>query len=101
MPNTSTHIAQGRLGPSTRRLLRPALIALAILGLPTAAVAAASGGRFAYVDPGAGSFILQAVVATLAGVVVAANAYWSKIKAFLGWSTDDDEDEASANRDDA
>ena len=45
----------------------------------------------AYIDPGSGSFILQALIATLAGTLVAVNMYWQKIKRFLGLSTDDDE----------
>jgi hypothetical protein len=55
------------------------------------------------VDPGAGSFILQAVVATLAGAVVIANSYWRRIKRFLGFAGDERserEDEAAAPRDD-
>lgn len=36
-----------------------------------------------YVDPGAGSFILQALVAMIAGAIVALNAYWTRIKKFF------------------
>ena len=42
------------------------------------------GPRLAYLDPGSGSFILQALVATIAGAIVAINAYWTRIKRFLG-----------------
>jgi hypothetical protein len=50
----------------------------------------------AYIDPGSGSFILQAIIATLAGTLVAVNIYWQKIKRFLGLSRDgDDEQERS------
>ena len=38
----------------------------------------------AYIDPGAGSFIIQALLATIAGAVVAVNAYWKRIRRFLG-----------------
>lgn len=38
----------------------------------------------AYIDPGAGSFVLQAIVATLAGVALAAKAWWKKLRALLG-----------------
>ena len=81
-------------------------LALALgLALPASAAAEAAGGapRLAYVDPGSGSFILQAVVATLAGAVVVANSYWRRIKRFLGLSSaepSDEEDEAVAKRDD-
>ena len=53
-----------------------------------AAMAAPTQARFAYVDPGAGSFLLQALVAMFAGAVVAVNAYWSRIKRFLGLASD-------------
>ncbi len=81
-------------------------LALALaFALPAAATAASSGGapRLGYVDPGSGSFILQALVATLAGAVVVANSYWGRIKRFLGFSSaepSDEEDEAVAPRDD-
>ena len=46
-----------------------------------------------YVDPGAGSFILQALVAALAGAIVALNVYWTKIKKFFrGTPSEPDED---------
>ena len=51
----------------------------------------------AYIDPGSGSFILQALIATLAGALVAVNIYWQKIKRFLGLSSDDDEQDQSGN----
>jgi hypothetical protein len=40
--------------------------------------------RLAYIDPGSGSFILQALIAAVAGAAVAVNAYWEKIKRMLG-----------------
>ena len=43
--------------------------------------------QLAYVDPGTGSFILQALVAALAGIVVTLNVYWSKIKGFMGFGS--------------
>ena len=51
----------------------------------------------AYIDPGSGSFILQALIATLAGTLVAVNIYWQKIKRFLGLSSDDDEQDQSGS----
>ena len=55
-----------------------------------------------YIDPGAGSFVLQALVAAFAGVVVAASAYWSRIKRFLGLGNDgsDSDDEPGDRSDD-
>jgi hypothetical protein len=39
----------------------------------------------AYIDPGSGSFIIQALLAALAGAAVAVNAYWKRIRRFLGF----------------
>ncbi|MBW1688713.1 MAG: hypothetical protein JRS35_27090 [Deltaproteobacteria bacterium] len=50
----------------------------------------------AYIDPGSGSFILQALIATLAGALVAVNIYWQKIKGFLGLSSDDDDEQGQS-----
>lgn len=38
----------------------------------------------AYLDPGSGSFIIQMIIASVAGVAYAMKMYWSKIKAFIG-----------------
>jgi hypothetical protein len=64
-------------------------IATAFAFAPVAAKALAIGepggpAKLAYLDPGTGSFVLQALVAALAGVAVVVNAYWSKIKRLLG-----------------
>ena len=37
---------------------------------------------FAYIDPAAGAFVLQLVVAGIAGVAVTLKIYWSRIS---GW----------------
>jgi hypothetical protein len=50
---------------------------------PALAQAAERGGLLAYLDPGAGSFILQALVAALAGIIVTVNVYWRRIKRFF------------------
>jgi hypothetical protein len=49
--------------------------------------------QLAYIDPGSGSFLVQALVATAAGLAVVLRRYWGSIKSFLGRSTEDDEDE--------
>jgi hypothetical protein len=38
----------------------------------------------AYIDPGSGSFIVQALLAAAAGAAVALHAYWKRIRRFLG-----------------
>jgi hypothetical protein len=37
-----------------------------------------------YLDPGSGSFLIQLVVAALAGAGIAIGANWKKLKRFLG-----------------
>ena len=39
---------------------------------------------FAYIDPGTGSIILQAVIGAILGVAVAAKLFWHRILKFLG-----------------
>ncbi len=52
-----------------------------------------------YLDPGSGSFLLQLLIAGLAGIGIAIGAQWSKIKRFFGRKKntpepeDDDNDE--------
>jgi hypothetical protein len=43
-----------------------------------------AGPRLAYLDPGTGSLILQAVVASVAGAAVAFRSYRQRIAAFFG-----------------
>jgi hypothetical protein len=52
---------------------------------PLAAIAAGQPLeiRVAYLDPGTGSLILQALVAALAGAVVVITSYWQKIRALF------------------
>ena len=38
--------------------------------------------QLAYVDPGTGSFLVQVLIASLAGASVAVHRYWSHVK---GW----------------
>ena len=56
---------------------------------------ASSGPLLAYVDPGAGSFLLQALVAAMAGIIVTVNIYWQKIKTLLGMGSKPDDSDAS------
>jgi hypothetical protein len=53
----------------------------------------------AYLDPGSGSFLIQLIFATIAGLGIVAIASWNKIKGWFGIkskpkSDEDDEDEA-------
>ncbi len=56
--------------------------------------------RVAYLDPGTGSLILQAVVAALAGAAVAIASYRQKIRAFFRRSSRDSEPSDTAPSDD-
>jgi len=39
---------------------------------------------YAYLDPGTGSIILQAVIGVLVGALFAIKIFWGRIKSFLG-----------------
>lgn len=53
--------------------------------------------HFLYLDPGSGSFLIQLLIAGLAGIGIAIAASWSKIKKFFSrkqkHKTDDESDE--------
>lgn len=42
-----------------------------------------SRNAHAYLDAGSGSYVIQVVIASLLGVLVAAKAYWRNIKTFF------------------
>ena len=69
---------------------------------PAAAIAAGQPleVRIAYLDPGTGSLILQALVAAFAGAVVAFSVYWQKIRAFFRRSSRNSEPSDNAPSDD-
>ena len=69
---------------------------------PLAAIAAGQPLeiRIAYLDPGTGSLILQAVVAALAGAAVVIASYRQKIRAFFRRSSRDSEPSDTAPSDD-
>jgi hypothetical protein len=52
-----------------------------------------------YLDPGSGSFLIQLLIATIAGLSIAIGANWSKVKHLLGKkkikveANDEDDDE--------
>ena len=74
-------------------------LVLALVLAPELSAAASSGAaatRAAYVDPGAGSYILQTLVAMLAGTAVAVHLYWTRIKKFFGISGKQRDDEKQA-----
>jgi len=46
-----------------------------------------------YLDPGTGSLILQAIIAAIAGVSVAAKLYWHSFLKILGIKKSNEEEE--------
>ena len=42
-----------------------------------------SGTAFAYLDPGSGGFIIQAILGFLAAIFAYMTFFWNKIKSFL------------------
>jgi hypothetical protein len=62
-----------------RATLRLALLSLSCLVVAT-------GPAHAYLDPGTGSILLQGLIAAIAGGLVAARLYWSKVKHFLSFA---------------
>lgn len=78
------------------------MLALAIVvdGPGAAAYAATHGGtQLAYLDPGTGSMVLQALVAAVAGIAITVNVYWKKITSFFGFSSDGRQDVGSEDDD--
>ena len=59
------------------RRVRASVIVVAAVALVT------PGSAHAYIDPGTGSYIVQAVVAAIAGGLVAIKMYWQRVKGFL------------------
>lgn len=49
--------------------------------------------QHAYLDPGSGSLIIQAVLAAVAGAAVLLRTYWDKVRALFGFSPTSDRDE--------
>jgi len=54
---------------------------------------------YAYIDPGTGSYVVQAIVAAVAGGAMAMRMYWDRVKAFLrGEASENDTEPGSAER---
>ena len=82
--------------------LRPWIILAAVLVPELAAassIATQTPLQLAYIDPGTGSFLVQALVAAIAGIAVTTRMYWQKIRAFLGLEVEGD-DTSDPSRDD-
>ena len=53
---------------------------------------ASAPAAHAYIDPGTGSYVIQLLIAALAGIAVAIKIYWSKIKGFFSRSSGETQD---------
>ncbi len=78
-----------------------AISLLVIAGVASASSPAGNVVEFqlAYIDPGAGSFLVQALVAMVAGIAVTGRVYWSKIKSILGLASAEEDEDAHADDD--
>ena len=47
----------------------------------------------AYIDPGSGSIIIQAIIGAIATVVTTASIYWNKLKNFFNKNKKKDDEE--------
>jgi hypothetical protein len=43
---------------------------------------------YAYIDPGTGSFVVQAVIASVAGAIYVLKTYWARITSFFKKKSD-------------
>ena len=70
-------------------------VVLGLLLIPEWAAASAIESprslTLAYIDPGTGSFLVQALVAAVAGIAVTSRAYWGKIRVFFGGTPSNEE----------
>ncbi len=97
-------------GAGLRSRARAALAFALVMSWSTLGRAALSGSepsgdlQLAYIDPGAGSFLIQALVAAAAGIAVTVRLYWSRIRRLFGLgghpdaNEDDDPSSADASR---
>jgi uncharacterized membrane-anchored protein YitT (DUF2179 family) len=55
-----------------------------------------TGAAHAYLDPGTGSILLQAIIGGVASGLFITRIYWRKIKSFLGGGQGDDGPQSKA-----
>jgi hypothetical protein len=89
----------------SRRIRAAAWFGIGLVAVAFTPLAAIAAGqpleiRVAYLDPGTGSLIVQALVAALAGAAVVITSYWKKIRAFFRRGSRDSESSDTATSDD-
>ncbi len=57
-----------------------------------------STNAYAYLDPGTGSLILQAIIGTVAAAAATAGIYWHKFKSFFSRNDHSTEDQDKNNK---
>jgi hypothetical protein len=97
--NSSTKLCSRSRGARIAASSGFGLLAAAFVPATALAVGEPIEIRIAYLDPGTGSLIIQAVVAVLAGAAVAITSYWQKIKTFFGRNSRNSESSDTAPRD--
>jgi hypothetical protein len=65
--------------------LRVIAASIAFIGLST-------GNAYAYLDPGTGSILLQAIIATVASSLFVIKMYWYKFRNLLGLNRQSEDD---------
>ncbi len=53
---------------------------------------------FAYLDPGTGSIVLQALLGTIAAVAIVAKSYWYRIKGWLSIGKEDTSEKSGRSK---
>ena len=67
--------------------MKPSVIATSV-----AFVMLSTGDAYAYLDPGTGSILLQAIIATVASSLFVIKMYWYKFRSLLGLNRQTEED---------
>ena len=67
--------------------MKPSVIAISV-----AFVMLSTGDAYAYLDPGTGSILLQALIATVASSLFVIKMYWYKFRSLLGFKHQTEED---------
>ncbi len=66
-----------------------------VIAVSAAFVALSTGDAYAYLDPGTGSILLQALIATVASSLFVIKMYWYKFRSMLGMKRQTEEDAGS------
>jgi hypothetical protein len=65
---------------------------LSVIAISIAFVMLSTENAYAYLDPGTGSILLQAMIATVASSLFVIKMYWYKFRSLLGFKRRTEED---------